>query len=174
MNFYRVVSASSTGYVNEKSIGCNTFSYENQTEYLHFFILPETARHYQELKYKSRGEESFIIKCQIPLTLIKNNFGIGLYGRGSYRIPFPEARLPKSSFKESMVVEKSPEVKEEWCDNQTYQKYIAFSKSHYPIVTPVFEGQNTSFKTRVPIDYLSFFKESDLKEELNKNPNKKS
>ena len=51
MKLYRVIQ-SDDDIKNEDFSGVNTFEYTENEEYLHFFVLPEHAEIYKQLKYK--------------------------------------------------------------------------------------------------------------------------
>lgn len=129
MFLYRVIEKEK--YINGKFInkvwdGVNTFNYDNNEEYLHFFLLPESAEIYQRLKYTNNDIESVVIKCDIPYSMIKNNFGVGMY-RWYYprtRSSFLEVRLNKKDFDNSMVIEVSDNVEECWKNKAIYSRYI--------------------------------------------------
>ena len=129
MYLYRVVEKDK--YVQGKVIngyfeGVNTFAYNNIQDYLHFFVLPESAEIYQQLKYKNANKESVVLKCDIPYSFLKDNFGVGMYSwyKLKAKSPFLEVRLNKFDFENSMVIEVADKVKEEWKNEAIYNRYL--------------------------------------------------
>lgn len=129
MFLYRVVSKDTflSRGTNDSFTGINTFKYEDGEEYMHFFIIPELANVYQLLKYDNENEESIVLKCDLPYSLIKDNFGAGIYKYFNLRKrdPFIEVRIKKADFDKSMIVEMSDKVKEEWKNKAIYSRYMS-------------------------------------------------
>ena len=103
MFLYRVISKDNIGILNKTWIGINTFKYDNQKKYIHFYFFPEHAEFLQKTKYKNNG---IILKCNIPIELLE--FGIGLYNwhHRFKKEPFLEARIEYDKFKEEFIIEK--------------------------------------------------------------------
>ena len=101
MFLYRVISKNNTGIENKPWIGINTFKYDNDTKYLHFYFFPEHAEFLQKTKYKNEG---IILRCNIPIELLE--FGIGLYNwhHNFRKEPFLEARIEYDKFKEEFII----------------------------------------------------------------------
>lgn len=60
-----------------KSYGTNTFSYDEEVDYIHFFLYPESASYFG----KSVSNVFGIISCDIPDEILENHFGYGYYSR---------------------------------------------------------------------------------------------
>lgn len=129
MFLYRVIEKEK--YINGNIVntvweGANTFKYVSNQEYIHFFLLPESAQIYQLLKYKNRNIESVVIKCDVPYAVIENNFGVGMYRwyDPKIRSPFLEVRLNTEEFDKSMIIEVSDNVEEGWKNKTIYSRYL--------------------------------------------------
>jgi len=122
MFLYRVVLKDNTKIINSPWKGINTFQYENNKEYLHFYFFPEHAEFLQKTKYYNK--ESTIIKCDIPLDLLE--FGIGLYNYyfTFQKSPFLEARIEYDKFDESFIIEKKDTIDDNWKNPLLYKRYL--------------------------------------------------
>ena len=130
MEIYRVVDKKnylngriSNGNINKSVV--NTFEYDDE-EYLHFFVLPEHAEIYQKRVYDSRGLDSLILKCDVPFSMLKDNFGAGMYKyyKKISVTPFLEVRLKAKDFDNKQVIGVAHEVPFFWKDEKIYNKYL--------------------------------------------------
>ena len=167
MILYRVVSKNKEITI-DKSKGINTFKYLDGVDYLHFFILPENAKVFKLLRYDNEREDSIVYKCDIPYQLIKDNFGCGMYRWFSPRkhTPFLEVRIKKDNFRDDFIVEKSSYVKDEWFNEEIYNRFLASCvDSCEPVnilnFNPLEVQLNENFNF---LDY--FFKEDLVKNEI--------
>lgn len=80
-----------------KSFGINTFSYEKDIEYIHFFYYPESCEIY--LKNKPYLQTNIMI-CDIPKRILKKYIGYGFYSQvvPDYTIPILEFAIPLEEF----------------------------------------------------------------------------
>lgn len=126
MILFRVIPKNNENILNEEWSGVNTFNYEQDKEYIHFFILPENAEVFQLLKYKNNQIESIILKCDIPFYLLKDNFGAGMY-RYYYphkRTPFLEAKIQRQLFDKNFIVDTSEKIKDEWKNTEIFNRFM--------------------------------------------------
>lgn len=120
----------------------NTFEYDGD-EYVHFFILPEQAEMYKNMYYDCRGLKSIILKCDVPVSLLKSNFGIGMYRceEDTMMVPFLEVRLNKKEFHRDMIEGISSEVIYRWLDEDVYYQYTKdisnMGGDRYPIAIDI-------------------------------------
>ena len=111
---------------NEKSETgiVNTFEYDDE-EYIHFFVMPEDAELYQEYVFSDKKKDSFITRWNIPYSLIKDNFGVGLYMYYSnYNDPLLEVRINKKDLKRSMLEECSKVMHDDWNNQAIHNRYL--------------------------------------------------
>lgn len=87
--------------------GVNTFKYESNQEYIHFFKYVEHAFYYM----KENRNYIIVAQCIIPDELV-SEIGFGMYGGveiynnnglSSYYIPLPEYRIKKEDFKNEYI-----------------------------------------------------------------------
>ena len=155
----------------------NTFNY-NGEEYVHFFVLPECAEIYQKLAYTNNGLESFITKWNIPYSLIKEGFGVGLYRYYSpkHRDPFLEVYISKNKLKRSMLEECSKEMYDGWKNNAIYNRYLeclGLELSSKKMEHPLYFDCNESFIDQLELhprlnpkfNFLNYFPVEDLVKE---------
>ena len=128
MYIYRVVDEykyMSSNYLNDGEHGVNSFEYEEGEEYVHFFVLPESAEIYQQDIEKNVGINTLILKCEVPYDLLKDNFGIGMYEwYGTVKDPVLEVRLKKSDFNNDMIVGISHQMQPHWKNKKIYARYL--------------------------------------------------
>ena len=160
MIVYRVLSKENINYSNPKRTGTNSFTY-NDTEYMHFFILPENAETLQILKYKINNQESSIIKCDIPYNLLE--FGIGLYTWYYHFkfVPFLEVRIKKHDFKPEYIKETSTYIKHEWKNSNIFKRYLInciYNQKAYTFKDNIIKVNNN-------FNFLHYFNKIDLEKE---------
>ena len=124
MILYRVIPKANTGISNTKVKGFNTFEYDDNEDYIHFFLLPENIEVYQFLEYEQYNIESIILKCDIPNNIIQ--YGVGLYYwyYNFKRVPFLEARIKTKDFKEEYIIDISNHIQSEWKDFEIFKRYL--------------------------------------------------
>ena len=142
--------------------GINTFNYQNEEKYIHFYILPEHADILQIHKYYINNIDSYILKCNIPYKLLE--FGIGLYNVNNYKkIPFLEARVKLKDFKKEYLIEKQNMVLATWYDSNIFERYLincVYNKCFYFI-----DKKNDIIKLNNNFNFLYYFKKDDLERE---------
>ena len=162
-------------------------------DYIHFFVLPESAQAYQSFKYSNKKIKSLIMQCDIPYELLKDNFGFGMYTRlepeSEYsfvgnrgmlmmildtrvRYPFIEVRLNKGQFDNSMISDVSDTVKPEWLNPRIYNRYLKdVVKRKHDVVSPLYCCKNHHNPSRVKANedfkFLHYFPKSELNKEGN-------
>ena len=133
MFLYRVVT-NDNNILNKPWKGINTFIYDKDKEYLHFYFFPEHADFLQNTKYKNN---SCVIKCDIPINLLE--FGIGLYNFyfNFKKSPFLEARIDFSNFKDNFIIEKKDRIDSNWKNKILYKRYLRdciYNQTSYTII----------------------------------------
>lgn len=120
--------------VNDTICGQNTFKYEKDKTYIHFFKFQEHA-----LYYMKKRNNPIIIKLDIPDNLI-GNIEYGFYGDVdtyyddslySYYMPLPEYIIPKDRFKKEYIIDFS--YNGVWQDPRRYndkQEFFWVEKEH--------------------------------------------
>lgn len=178
MNLYRVVQ-SGNNITNNDFKGVNTFNYAENEEYLHFFILPEHAEIYKQLKYTNNSIPSLIYKVDIPYEVIKDCFGAGMYTYYQPKVKnaFLEVRIKKQDFDKKYIVDQSENIKTEWKNNEIFQRYLYNCVRNDFIITedykyvekcqPVNILSYESLKVEINKDFnfLHYFSQNDLKKE---------
>lgn len=102
----------------------NTFDYDGE-EYIHFFVMPEDAGLYQEYEFSKEKKKSFITRWNIPYSVIKDNFGVGLYRYYSnYIDPILEVRINKKELKNGMIEECSKVLYDGWENEAIHNRYL--------------------------------------------------
>ena len=160
---------------NENKI-VSTFEYDGE-EYIHFFILPEDAEMYQKHVYADKKKQSFITKWDIPYSVIKDNFGIGLYTYySSYLDPVLEVCLNRNELKRDMLKECSKEMYEGW-KNKTirdrYMKCLGLELSKTYIENPLYLDYDEDWYEQFEVNprlnpkfnFLNYFPVEDLEKE---------
>ena len=126
-----------------KKFGVNTFKYSDDTEYIHFYLFPESCL--RNVYYVPIGT-GYII-CDIPKELLDKYFGYGYYPDiidGKY-VPLPEFAIPTDlfslnyiksindvdSFKESLNQSKYDDYLGEVVDKYAIDYNSGKSKSNY-------------------------------------------
>lgn len=79
-----------------KKFGVNTFKYRDDTEYIHFYLFPESCL--RNMYYVPR-DTGYII-CDIPKELLEKYFGYGYYPDiiDDKYVPLPEFAIPSDLF----------------------------------------------------------------------------
>lgn len=141
--------------------GYNTFNYDNGEEYIHFFLLPESASIFQKLRYMNCKIDSIATKWDIPYKLLKDNFGAGMYRYYDSKIlhPFLEVRVKKSDLKKEMMVD-SNETFDEWFNEEIHNRYLE---------SVVNAGKNY-LRIKNFQELLSFDYNKNIEDQLTKNP----
>lgn len=167
MKLYRVIEEGITDFLNTDSIkGVNTFHYDNDDQYIHFFVLPENAEIYQKLKYENINKKSIVLQCDLPLSLIKDNLGAGMYqwyflGK---RHPFLEVKIKKEDFKDDYIIDSSDKVKDEWKNKEIYNRYLIHGINNLePITIKSFIPFNVEINPK--FNFLHYFPKEDLEKE---------
>jgi len=175
MILYRIIPKSNLDICNNKIKGLNSFIYNQNMEYIHFFILPENA-HVYWMEYQFKKIDTIILKCDIPLNLIE--FGVGLYiwyYHFKY-VPFLEARINKDDFQEYFIKEKASYVKYEWKNQEIFKRYLINCIYNQKAFTYV-DKKNYIIKLNENFNFLHYFNKFDLQKEhifLNNYPKEES
>jgi len=153
--------------INDNFDGWNTFDYSDNQKYMHFFILPECAKIYQKLKYENLNKKSLILKCNIPFSLIKNNFGCGMYRwfKPHIRTPFLEARIKYEEFNESMILDVTESAINDWENKEIYERFLFTTVYHTdcsPIEIKLDEKNNKTISLNPKFNFLHFFPKEQL------------
>ncbi len=150
----------------EKQTGLNTFDYNDEKEYYHFFILPENAEVYKHIKTQMENKTYYVFKCDIPYELIKNNFGVGMYNwyYPHKKTPFLEVRINKNDFNEGFILEKSPIVKKEWLNEEIYNRFM---KDCVDSLKPIniLNYDPLEVQLNKEFNFLDYFTKEDLEKE---------
>ena len=163
---------------NEKSENkiVSTFEYDDE-EYIHFFILPEDATMYQKDVFSGKNKASFVTRWDIPYSVIKDSFGIGLYTYySSYLDPVLEVRVKRNELKRDMLKECSKEIHEGWKNKTIHDRYLrclGLELSRTYIENPLYldydgdwyEQFEVNPRLNPKFNFLNYFPVEDLKEE---------
>lgn len=115
--------------VHDSSVGIrgeNTFYYEPNQEYIHFFQYAEHAFYYMNRTY---SPYVIVARCVIPDDVIYDK-GFGYYGEVetyknnslyNWYIPLPEYRLKKEDFKNAYIQEFANILRTKMVENNTYE-----------------------------------------------------
>ena len=119
------VKAYKEGYLYKKMYGkgTNTFNYEKNIDYIHFFYFAECMYHY---KYNKNGySTNYFVEYDIPLEILKNYFGYGFYEKiiPGYYTPVPEFALPYDQFKTEYVKNIFYAVDDRYMRKEVWQLY---------------------------------------------------
>lgn len=163
MKVYRVIKDEES-LLNEDTIGENSFNYEEGTEYLHFFILPENANTYQRVKYYNQGLSSTVYQCDIPYEILKDNFGVGMYlwYYEDHRTAFLECRIKKQDFKEEFIVDKAYGVPSEWENKHIYYRFL---KNCVDFNNALKNNIGEKIELNENFNFLDYFPKGDLEKE---------
>lgn len=141
MKVYRCCSWDETmSYKNNKKYssvsimgkGTNTFMYELDKDYIHFFLYPENCVY---CLYDKQFSISSIIVCDIPDDILERNFGYGYYSEiyeGRY-IPTPEFAIPIEEFKIDYIkkiISPPTKVRSE-LDEDKFKEYLKMLPEEY-------------------------------------------
>lgn len=162
MILYRVI-LNANNISNPKINGLNSFNYQDNIEYLHFYILPENAEIIQLDKYY-QGISTYILKCDIPYEIIKDNFGVGLY-TWYYRfkkVPFLEVRIKKEDFIPNFIIDKSGYINALWKNHFIFERYLINCIYNQTVFTYIDKSHST-LKLRKDFNFLHYFSRDDLK-----------
>ena len=153
--------------INDDFDGWNTFDYSDNQKYIHFFLLPECAKIYQQLKYQNQNKKSLILKCNVPFCLIKDNFGCGMYRwfDPHIRTPFLEARIKYEDFDENMILEIKESLPDDWENKEIYERFLAVTVYHCgcsPVEIKLDEHNNKKISLNSKFNFLHFFPKEQL------------
>lgn len=180
MKLYRVVQ-SDNKIKNDDFHGINTFEYAENEEYLHFFVLPEHAEIYKQLKFTNNSIPSLIYQVDIPYEIIKDCFGAGMYTYYQPRIKhaFLEVRIKKQDFDKKYILSKSENIKPEWTNDEIYERYLyhcvwdfniteAYKNVEKCPVVNILSCESLKVKINKDFNFLHYFPKNDLaKENIN-------
>lgn len=165
--------------------GANTFKYNNNEEYLHFFKYAEHTFYYM----KEKRDYIIVAQCIIPDELV-SELGFGIYGRVetykndslySWYIPLPEYRIKKEDFKNEYINSFATSLYSSMSYNKINQKqelppfdlekeegvisyrHYSYAEMYYELLT--FMAKNTDYNFNKIIKYL---KEQDLNKLIEK------
>ena len=180
MKLYRVIQ-SDNNIKNEDFKGVNTFNYAENEEYLHFFILPEHAEIYKQLKYTNNSRQSWIYQVDIPYEVIKDCFGAGMYTYYHPKIKnaYLEVRIRKQDFDKKYIVDKAESVKPEWKNDEIFERYLyncvwgigetkeyKYVEKCRPVI--ILSHESLQVKINKDFNFLHYFPKQDLiKENIN-------
>lgn len=110
-------------YLKKFGNGTNTFIYDDDNNYIHFFLFAECAAHYK--KYHDGRFTKHFIECEIPFKVLKNYYGYGWYEAiiAGYYTPVPEFAIPIAEFEVNSISDISDEVKVEWLRSDEWNQY---------------------------------------------------
>jgi len=165
MILYRIIENKNFGISNPKKskFYLNTFDYDENVDYLHFFILPENVDALQSGKFLF-NKESIILRCDISIELLE--FGIGLY-TWYYRnkfVPFLEVRIKKSDFQNSFIKETSSYIKDEWKNIEIFKRYLVNCIYNQNAFTYT-NTKKTKLTINPDFNFFDYFNKSDLENE---------
>jgi len=117
-------------YITKWGKGSNTFDYEKDVNYIHFFLFAESAENYK--KY-SRYNIPAIIQCDIPYEVLIQFRGCGFYERviPRYYTPVPEFSIPLDLYKLEYICDISDNIKPEWKRKEDYSEYLTSIPNYY-------------------------------------------
>lgn len=163
MKLYRVVHDEKK-LLNEKFLGHNSFEYEKGVDYIHFFLLPENAISFQRVMYYNQGLDSRVLQCDIPYEIIKDNFGVGLYGwyLEDKRTPFLECRIKAKDFKKKYIKKVEYEVDPAWENKDIYYRFL---KSCVDNTDPIERLNGIKIILNKDFKYEDYFPKEDLEKE---------
>ena len=74
---------------------------------------------------KETGFSTLILKCEVPYSLLKDNFGIGMYSwYSAIEDPVLEVRLKRENFNNDMIIGISHEMQPHWKNKKIYARYL--------------------------------------------------
>lgn len=100
----------------------NTFNYEKDKEYIHFFRYKSFIQQF----FDDDNFESIILSANISDELLEKCKGFGFYIVENEEIPIPEYAIPLEKFNENCIigVEKGKESNIEYEDFYEYKRYL--------------------------------------------------
>ena len=103
--------------------GANTFKYDSNTQYIHFFYFAECMYHYKNNKNNYYAKN--FVKYDIPIDILKKYFGYGYYERiiPGYYTPVPEFAIPIDEFKVEYIRDICNNEKEEYLKRNEWEIY---------------------------------------------------
>lgn len=110
-------------YLKEFGHGTNTFKYDKDNSYIHFFLFAECAEHYK--KYSHSRFAKYFIECEIPFEILEEYYGYGWYEAliPGYYTPVPEFAIPFTEFDINYISDISDNVKSEWLRAEEWKQY---------------------------------------------------
>jgi len=116
---------------NEYGSGTNTFVYDKNVDYIHFFLFAECMFHYK--KNFGGYYTNYFVEYDIPLDILKKYFGYGFYEGiiPGFYTPVPEFALPCDEFKVKFISDISCVEKDCYLRNQAWDFYISSIPREY-------------------------------------------
>lgn len=110
-------------YFKKIGIGTNTFNYDDQNNYIHFFLFAESMYHYRT--FKGGKFTKHFVECDISFEILKDYYGYGWYEAiiPGYYIPVPEFAIPCEEFDVNFICDVSDEEKKEWLRPNEWEQY---------------------------------------------------
>lgn len=112
---------------------CNTYSYQPNKEYIHFFRYEEFAIYYFNLKKSGcleilKDDFIFFMVANIPENILKKNLSFGFYTFKGKEIAMPEYAIPLEEFLPEYVVDMTTYPRGDYGrrdEEEEFNKYIA-------------------------------------------------
>ena len=169
MFVYRVIPRKNIEYINEKWEGINTFDYSEPAIYIHFFLLPEFAEELQEMKDYVGDPPSDILKFDIPYSVLKDNFGVGMYKVIKWyprigRIPLLECRIKYKDLKKEYFVDRVPSIPDEWRNKEILDRYILHCAYNKECIR-YFNNDTLDVALNKHFNFLDYFPKKELVKE---------
>lgn len=178
MKAYRCCSSNEIcHYLNKEKcslsgcVGTNTFNYDKDTDYIHFFYFPENCAYYTK---RRSYRVSNIIICDVPDELLKKYLGYGYYDGicGGRYIPFPEFAIPLDEFSIDYIkrIIEPNSIQREFNESR-FQEYLEMIPEEYTAnwETGSFkEGYTKDSVVEMPDDYIFGKRNLDIKPYIKK------
>jgi len=166
MFVYRVIPRNNTEYINEIWEGINTFDYSKPISYIHFFLLPEFAEALQEMKDLVGDPPTDVLKFDIPYSILKDNFGVGMYKVSKWyprivRIPLLECRIEYKIFKKEWLVDREPHILDSWKNKEILDRYILHCAYNKECIK-YFNSDTLEVALNTHFNFLDYFPISEL------------
>lgn len=118
--------------------GTNTFTYQKDKKYIHFFLFAESMVHYA--KYKGGRSTKNFMECDIPFEILEKYYGYGWYESilSGYYFPVPEFAIPIEEFDINFISKVFFEPKSEWLRPEEWNQYV--NSVPYEYLAHVFRG----------------------------------
>lgn len=119
------INAYKEGYIWNKKFGSgtNTFKYDKNIDYMHFFLFAECMYHYK--KYSNGYYTRHFVEYDIPFDILKKYLGYGFYEGiiPGYYTPVPEFAIPCNEFKIKYITDITDVKKDEYLRKQAWEYY---------------------------------------------------